>query len=553
MVAFAALVIAWWRIPPSVPVVESVTQLTDNGGTKAGFVSDGSRIYFNELSSGNSKIAQVSVTGGPTAPVETRFANSYIEGVAHDGSALLVAVGGHNDAEYPLWSIPLPAGEPRRFGGIETQNVDLFPDGRIVFSKFTRGTDIKGTDSRTDWFIADKDGLNPRKLISFPGYVGAVSVGPDGQRILLSQEVVDDRRLLDIAVDGTGRREIRKLSPDEYDFSWTPDEKYLVYQSGDTNHSDIWVLPMQTGLLRRPGKPIRLTNGPLPYSLPVPSRDGKQIFVLGTKQRGELVRYDMKSEQFVPFLSGISATDPTFSRDGKWLAYVSYPDHTLWRSRIDGMERMQLTFPPMVVVFPFISPDGTRVAFHTDKNEVFVISMDGGLPQRAVEKGFYASWSPDGNYLVSGTFSANGGYGYQITDLRTGKTSAVPSGPGLNGVIWLTQDTLVFRNEKATNLLTFDLKTHTRTDVVANTDGNIPNWMPSPDGKYLYFATGGAEPKVMRLRVADHQIETITSLKDLHRALNNGDTQINVAPDGSPIFTRDTGYQEIYALNIRWP
>jgi hypothetical protein len=34
---------------------------------------------------------------------------------------------------------------------------------------------------------------------------------------------------------------------------------------------------------------------------------------------------------------------------------------------------------------------------------------------------------------------------------------------------------------------------------------------------------------------------------------NYGETQINVAPDGSPIFTRDTGYQEIYALNIRWP
>ncbi len=109
---------------------------------------------------------------------------------------------------------------------------------------------------------------------------------------------------------------------------------------------------------------------------------------------------------------------------------------------------MQLTFPPMVVVFPFISPDGTRVAFDTDKfDEVFVISMDGGLPQRAVEKGFYASWSPDGNYLISGT-SSNGGFGYQITDLRTGKTSAGLSGPGLNGVIWLTQDTLVFRNAR---------------------------------------------------------------------------------------------------------
>jgi hypothetical protein len=77
--------------------------------------------------------------------------------------------------------------------------------------------------------------------------------------------------------------------------------------------------------------------------------------------------------------------------------------------------------------------------------------------------------------------------------------------------------------------------------------------MPSPDGKYLYFTTEGVEPKALRLRFADHQIETITSLKEFHRAVNNGDTQINVAPDGSPVFTRDTGSQEIYALNVRWP
>ena len=127
---------------------------------------------------------------------------------------------------------------------------------------------------------------------------------------------------------------------------------YLVYESRNGRQSDIWLLPIQTGLFRRSGKPIRLTNGPLPYSVAYPSRDGKQIFALGTKQRGELVRYDMKSHQFVPFLSGISATDPTFSRDGKWVAYASYPDHTLWRSRSDGSERMQLTYPPMDVNFP---------------------------------------------------------------------------------------------------------------------------------------------------------------------------------------------------------
>ena len=77
--------------------------------------------------------------------------------------------------------------------------------------------------------------------------------------------------------------------------------------------------------------------------------------------------------------------------------------------------------------------------------------------------------------------------------------------------------------------------------------------MISPDGKYLYFTTGGADPSVARIRFSDQKMETITSLKDFHRVINERSTQINVAPDGSPIFTRDTGYQEIYALNIKWP
>ena len=52
------------------------------------------------------------------------------------------------------------------------------------------------------------------------------------------------------------------------------------------------------------------------------------------------------------------------------------------RSRSDGTERMQLTFPPMDVRFPMISPDGTKVAFFTDKHELFVIEMQGGQPQK---------------------------------------------------------------------------------------------------------------------------------------------------------------------------
>jgi WD40 repeat protein len=89
----------------------------------------------------------------------------------------------------------------------------------------------------------------------------------------------------------------------------------------------------------------------------------KKLFVIGDQSRGELTRYDVKTDQFKPYLSGISAEGISFSSDGKWAAYGSYPDATLWRSRIDGSERLQLTFSPLRAYQPDWSPDGKSVAF----------------------------------------------------------------------------------------------------------------------------------------------------------------------------------------------
>jgi hypothetical protein len=139
-----------------------------------------------------------------------------------------------------------------------------------------------------------------------------------------------------------------------------------------------------------------------------------------------------------------------------------------------------------------------------------------------------------------------------VADVRTGKKFALPDSQGMGG-FWITQDTMVAANQKRTKFLTFNLKTQKWTDLGPKDLGSAVNYKISPDDKYLYFTTAGADPRVERIRFSDQRSETIASLKDLHRALNYGFTGLNVAPDGSPLFTRDTGYQEIYALNIRWP
>jgi hypothetical protein len=51
-------------------------------------------------------------------------------------------------------------------------------------------------------------------------------------------------------------------------------------------------------------KPVQLTSGPVNTYAPVPSPDGKRLFVGGHQQRSEMVRYDGRSKAFVPFLSG---------------------------------------------------------------------------------------------------------------------------------------------------------------------------------------------------------------------------------------------------------
>ena len=50
-----------------------------------------------------------------------------------------------------------------------------------------------------------------------------------------------------------------------------------------------------------------MTAGPLSFMSPLLSKDGKQIFAIGESDRAEVIRYDSRSSQFVPYFSGISA------------------------------------------------------------------------------------------------------------------------------------------------------------------------------------------------------------------------------------------------------
>jgi len=456
----------------------------------------------------------------------------------------------------PLWSLPLPAGDPRRLGNVVAQNASFTPDGHLIFGK----------DSSL--FIAEKDGSDPRKLSDLPSYVDSPVISPDGKRIRLTVQGSYTQSLWEVNSDGSNAHPLLPGWEGERSACcghWTADGRYFVFQNRRQGRTDLWAIREGSRLSARSSSPLRLTNGPLSYERPFPSPDGKHLFAIGLKPRGELVRFDSTSQQFVPYLSGISAFDATVSQDGKWVTYTTYPDRNLWRSRPDGSERLQLTYAPTVVAWPRISPDGTKVAFSSSDVNcascVYVLPLEGGTPIKVAENARTSGWSPDSRSLVT-IFTGQGSAkkvcsftsfeGLETIDLRTGKITSIPDSRELGGPFWPSNNTLVAPSLKPGNeaFFTFDFKTQKWSLLVK---GMFQHWMTSVDGEYLYLMTAGNDPKIERVRLSNGTLDTIASLRSFRPAVNeDSNNWLGVAADGSPVLTRDIGTQEIYDLNIKW-
>jgi serine/threonine protein kinase len=560
-IAIAVAIAVWFTRAPAVPVVESVVQLTNDGKSKIGGVeTDGARIYFNEGTIGSLRVAQVSVNGGQTGDVPTNLVNAQIAGLAADGSALLVLTGARLATRVTMWLLPLPVGEARRLGDTDVSGAVLFPDGRIFYA--------------IDWavYVAEKDGSNPHKLEQVARVFLSSNLSPDGMpsissdgtrfAVSASDNSNHSRVIVEASGDVTGLHRVltggRSLPENICCPRWTADGKYLLFRGQSEGRWDIWALSDQKQFLGGSPAPVRLTNGPVSYSSFAASRDGKQIFAIGEQRRGEMVHYDPRAREFVPYLGGISAFDPTFSRDGKWVAYFSYPEHALWRSRADGSDRLQLTYPPLIVTFPRISPDGSKVAFSTPEHKAYVVSMNGGTPKKLAENANAPDWSPDGTLLAvtSGVPSTESSGGYdqsRIVDLRSGKVSVVPDSQGTIGPWFPTQDTLIAAASDSSKFVLFDFKTRKWTDLIASPDRFV-NWEGSSDGKYFLYSTGGNNPTIFRMRLADHAVEEISSRKNL-RVVDDPyvGTQVSMGADNSAVVTRDIGTQEVYAISVKWP
>jgi len=552
----AALFAYWWLRPEPLPRVSNYVQLTHDGKPKDLIGTQGSTLYFYLTSPEYRGLAEMSTSGGEPKTLPIFPSTNYVPvGLSPDGSRLLAvdAPGGEDDG--PLWSLPLYGGSPRRLGDFLASDGALSPDGKLL--TYVNGVAI---------FVANADGTESRMLASVnkSSYIADPVWSPDGKHLRFEIGVQNSGVpvLWEVSLDGT---HLHRLLPgwtsppnSECCGKWTANGRYFIFRS----RRQIWALRGASGFLSAQSKPIQLTSNPLALATPIPSADGKKLFVVGRTFRGELVRYDQKSGQFAPFLGGISAEFVDYSKDRQWIAYVSYPDGALWRSKVDGTDRLQLTYPPAnmftsYAVVPRWSPDGKNIVFFEivrgKPSKIYEVSTQGGSTKLLMPDDPIAqrdpNWSPDGTKIIFG------GDGLptseiRILDLATHQVSTLPGSKGFWSPRWSPDGRYVPAiSADSHSLVMFDFRTQKWTQLAEGRMGWI-NW--SKDGRYLLLVdqTGGGS--VVKIRVSDGKTERILNLKDFVGAGVYGGF-LSLAPDDSPMLLKDTGTSDIYALDWEEP
>jgi Tol biopolymer transport system component len=189
------------------------------------------------------------------------------------------------------------------------------------------------------------------------------------------------------------------------------------------------------------------------------SDNGVLVYQPGNLPEAQLVWLDRAGKQLGTLGSPARYTNPALSPDGKRLAVgiqeSTAPTRDIWVFDIDGGGASKLTFDPKDDFNPVWSPDGSRIAFSSDRKgrrDLYVKSASGsGEEELLLESNLNKNledWSPDGRTLL---------YNQQV--------------PGSGNDIW-----------------TFSLETRQPQSFV-QTQFNEDQARFSPDGKWIAYTS----------------------------------------------------------------
>ncbi len=296
-------------------------------------------------------------------------------------------------------------------------NPSWSPDGRqIVFA--TEGeSDPSSRSITSELWVVDAAGGEPRKL--YDGDAVQPAWSPNGERIAFWEASTGVRNVLTIRADGTDLRPVTTGAAVDWSPAWDPSGEHLYFASDRGGVMNLWRVALDPDSGEVLGEPTAVT---------VPTRWGGQMSLSADAGRLVYRTVEFRSRLTAwPFdaragrLTGpartilestLTGVDPDLSSQG-WVVFrTAFMQEDLYLMRADGTGLRRLTDDAAKDRGPRWSPDGSRLAFYSNRSgdyEIWTIGRDGGdLRQQTRLAGKLGSllfpvWGTGGDFLLATT------------------------------------------------------------------------------------------------------------------------------------------------------
>jgi serine/threonine protein kinase len=522
-------------------------QITFSSELKDGpLITDGTRLYFQSQHAP----VEMSVNGGSTAPLRGAASGMQMLDISPDASAMLALKPDLNDetGRGSIWLVPVLGGTPRKLGVQIAQDAHWSPDGRsIVYANLN------------SLYVSDGGGANLRKIWDAPGRVAWPYFSPDSRRIRVTVFGVKEGsspKIWELNAHGSNPHRLTLEWPEDADQThgqWTRDGMHFVFVSSREGLNNLYELIQPAGFeFWKKAIAVRLTAGQIDVLAATPSRDNDGLFVMGRIAQGAMQVFDPRLKRFVPFLDGLAAADFVISPDKQWMAYRDYPRRHLWRSRLDGSEKLQLT--DSLAWMPRWSPDSKWIAF-SDYKEIYRVSVDGDTPEKLTSEGkteVAPTWWPDGKLIAFNDYPRPGQIpGIKVLDVATRKISILPGSDGFYVPSWSPNGKyMVAIAENPSRMVLYSEASKTWKDLKIF-KAPWPYWVWANDSKSISFAMREAgldgEPGIYQLTIANGEWDRIAKFDGVTVNLDGWEGFPSVTADGQIAMMSDTSVVQIYS------
>jgi Tol biopolymer transport system component len=298
----------------------------------------------------------------------------------------------------------------------------------------------------------------------------------------------------------------------------------------------------------------------------IPDRDGRKLFAVGQHIEDDIMRYDQKLRALVSVPGHPRNSAVFYSPSGEWILYQSDWDFSLWRSRVDGGQPLQLTPPLLRLADPQWSPDSTQIVFMgpgegpDQGTQIYVLSRDGGKPRRVLPQSgsqFHPHWLPDGKSVAISVSPVEGekepAPGIYVTNVATQQAYKVPESTDIDSVVWSPDGRFVLgvtNDFHRINL--YDVGRNKWAEIVTATLISGPSW--ARDSKSIYYQDTLEEHQpIYRVRLSDMRRENVY---DFHGELSTGYFRCllyGIKPDGSLLIRLSRSHADLYAFDVDLP